>query len=70
MDAFKFASNLTLAARFVYYAPTLFTKLGESYENSLILAGMVNIGQFIGVVRQFEKPNLFAYLRHHHRLLQ
>lgn len=35
---------------FVYYAPTLFTKLGQGYEQSLILSGMINIGQMIGVV--------------------
>lgn len=34
---------------FVYYAPTLFTSLGQSSHNSLILAGMINIGQFVGV---------------------
>lgn len=35
---------------FVYYAPTLFTSLGQTEHNSLILAGMINIGQFVGVV--------------------
>ena len=35
---------------FVYYAPTLFTSLGQNYHSSLILAGMINIGQFIGIV--------------------
>lgn len=34
---------------FVYYAPTLFTKLGQDYNHSIILAGMINIGQIIGV---------------------
>jgi hypothetical protein len=34
---------------FVYYAPTLFTTLGQGYEQSLILAGMINIGQLVGV---------------------
>jgi MFS family permease len=34
---------------FVYYAPTLFSSLGQSSHNSIILAGMINIGQFIGV---------------------
>ncbi|KAK7903660.1 hypothetical protein LTR67_001680 [Exophiala xenobiotica] len=35
---------------FVYYAPTLFRSLGQSSHNSVILAGMINIGQFVGVV--------------------
>lgn len=35
---------------FVYYAPTLFTSLGQPYEMSLILSGMINIGQFVGVL--------------------
>lgn len=35
---------------FVYYAPTLFTKLGQNYNHSIILAGMINIGQMVGVV--------------------
>lgn len=30
---------------FVYYAPTFFAALGQSYEMSLILAGMINICQ-------------------------
>jgi sugar porter (SP) family MFS transporter len=34
---------------FVYYAPTLFTSLGQSSSMSIILAGMINIGQFVGV---------------------
>ncbi|KXL46777.1 MAG: hypothetical protein FE78DRAFT_165451 [Acidomyces sp. 'richmondensis'] len=34
---------------FVYYAPTLFTNLGQDYNMSIILAGMINIGQFVGV---------------------
>lgn len=35
---------------FVYYAPTLFTSLGQNTHSSNILAGMINIGQLIGVV--------------------
>ena len=35
---------------FVYYAPTLLTTLGQNHHNSVILAGMVNIGQLVGVV--------------------
>lgn len=35
---------------FVYYAPTLFENLGQTGEMSIILAGMINIGQFVGVV--------------------
>jgi len=34
---------------FVYYAPTLFTSLGQDYHMSIILAGMINVGQFVGV---------------------
>ncbi|KAJ5633629.1 hypothetical protein N7528_001471 [Penicillium herquei] len=33
---------------FVYYAPTFFTSLGQTYNNSLILSGMINICQLIG----------------------
>lgn len=33
---------------FVYYAPTFFAALGQSYEMSLILSGMVNVCQFVG----------------------
>lgn len=32
---------------FVYYAPTFFAALGQSYEMSLILSGMVNICQLV-----------------------
>lgn len=35
---------------FVYYAPILFVNLGQKYEMSLILSGMINIGQLVGVV--------------------
>jgi MFS family permease len=35
---------------FVYYAPTLFKNLGQGYERSLILSGMINVGQLVGVV--------------------
>ncbi|CAI7636566.1 unnamed protein product [Penicillium manginii] len=35
---------------FVYYAPTFFSSLGQDYEMSLILSGMINIVQFIGSV--------------------
>lgn len=35
---------------FVYYAPILFTSLGQEYEMSLILSGMINVGQLVGVV--------------------
>ncbi|KAF4944953.1 hypothetical protein FSARC_14542 [Fusarium sarcochroum] len=35
---------------FVYYAPILFTNLGQEYNASLILSGMINIGQLIGVI--------------------
>lgn len=35
---------------FVYYAPTLFTDLGQTGDMSTILAGMINVGQFVGVV--------------------
>lgn len=33
---------------FVYYAPTLFKALGQSKHMSLILSGMINIGQLVG----------------------
>lgn len=35
---------------FVYYAPILFLSLGQEYETSLILSGMINVGQLVGVV--------------------
>ncbi|KAM5343491.1 hypothetical protein ACJ41O_012028 [Fusarium nematophilum] len=35
---------------FVYYAPILFTNLGQEYQMSLILSGMINIGQLVGVI--------------------
>ncbi|CAG9973773.1 unnamed protein product [Clonostachys byssicola] len=38
---------------FVYYAPTFFRALGQDNEMSLILAGMVNIIQLIGVIPVF-----------------
>ncbi|KAM5344354.1 hypothetical protein ACJ41O_012891 [Fusarium nematophilum] len=38
---------------FVYYAPTFFAALGQSYEMSLILSGMVNICQFVAGVPTF-----------------
>ncbi|KAI9759747.1 MAG: hypothetical protein M4579_002132 [Chaenotheca gracillima] len=34
---------------FEYYAPTFFAALGQDYEMSLILTGMVNICQFVAV---------------------
>ncbi|KAJ5721296.1 uncharacterized protein N7483_009230 [Penicillium malachiteum] len=33
---------------FVYYAPTFFSSLGQTYNKSLILSGMINICQLIG----------------------
>ncbi|KAK2604477.1 hypothetical protein N8I77_007404 [Diaporthe amygdali] len=38
---------------FVYYAPIFFAALGQSYEMSLILSGMVNICQFIAGIPTF-----------------
>lgn len=35
---------------FVYYAPILFTSLGQDYETSLILSGIINVGQLVGVI--------------------
>lgn len=35
---------------FVYYAPILFTSLGQEYDMSLILSGMINVGQLVGVI--------------------
>lgn len=41
-------TNLGLGINaFVYYAPIFFAALGQSYEMSLILSGMVNICQFV-----------------------
>lgn len=34
---------------FIYYAPTLFSSLGQDYEMSLILSGILNITQLIAV---------------------
>ncbi|KAF4949922.1 hypothetical protein FSARC_13343 [Fusarium sarcochroum] len=38
---------------FVYYAPIFFAALGQNYEMSLILSGMVNICQFIAGIPTF-----------------
>ncbi|OQV05166.1 hypothetical protein CLAIMM_09950 [Cladophialophora immunda] len=38
---------------FVYYAPTFFAALGQSYEMTLILSGMVNICQLIAGIPTF-----------------
>jgi MFS family permease len=38
---------------FVYYAPTFFAALGQSYEMSLILSGMVNICQLVAGIPTF-----------------
>lgn len=38
---------------FVYYAPIFFAALGQSYEMSLILSGMVNICQFVAGIPTF-----------------
>ncbi|KAJ5580513.1 hypothetical protein N7450_006814 [Penicillium hetheringtonii] len=35
---------------FVYYAPTFFSSLGQDYEMSLILSGMINVCQLVGSV--------------------
>jgi MFS family permease len=35
---------------FVYYTPTLFQTLGQGYNESLILSGMMNIAQLFGVI--------------------
>ena len=37
---------------FIYYAPTLFTSLGQA-DLSLILAGTLNIGQLVAVAVSF-----------------
>ncbi|RMX78735.1 hypothetical protein D0869_08843 [Hortaea werneckii] len=41
-----------IASRFIYYAPTLFTSLGQG-DLSLILAGTLNIGQLVAVMAAF-----------------
>ncbi|KAL2410963.1 High-affinity glucose transporter [Exophiala dermatitidis] len=38
---------------FVYYAPIFFSALGQDYEMSLILSGMVNICQFVAGIPTF-----------------
>lgn len=38
---------------FIYYAPSLFSDIGQSYETSLILSGLINVGQFLGVCLAF-----------------
>lgn len=38
---------------FVYYAPIFFAALGQSYEMSLILSGMVNVCQFVAGIPTF-----------------
>lgn len=38
---------------FVYYAPTFFAALGQGYETSLILSGMVNICQLVAGIPTF-----------------
>jgi MFS family permease len=38
---------------FVYYAPTFFAALGQSYERTLILSGMVNICQLVAAFPTF-----------------
>ncbi|KAJ5675955.1 hypothetical protein N7462_008852 [Penicillium macrosclerotiorum] len=35
---------------FVYYAPTFFIQLGQDYNMSLILSGLINVCQFVGSV--------------------
>ena len=34
----------------MYYAPTFFSELGQDYDMSLILSGMVNICQLVGAI--------------------
>ncbi|MCJ1305505.1 hypothetical protein MMC08_008319 [Hypocenomyce scalaris] len=34
---------------FIYYAPTLFSEIGQDYDNSLILSGVLNITQLVAV---------------------
>jgi len=38
---------------FVYYAPTFFSALGQEYEMTLILSGMINIIQMVAVIPVF-----------------
>lgn len=37
----------------MYYAPTFFAALGQDYEMSLILSGMVNVCQFVAGIPTF-----------------
>jgi len=47
-----FDSHLVGINAFIYYAPTLFTSLGQA-DLSLVLAGTLNIGQLVAVVIAF-----------------
>ncbi|KAI0891435.1 general substrate transporter [Annulohypoxylon nitens] len=48
--AIPFFQQFSGVNAFVYYAPIFFAALGQSYENSLILSGMVNIVMFVFAV--------------------
>lgn len=48
--AIPFFQQFSGVNAFVYYAPTFFAELGQGYEMSLILSGMVNVCQFVGSV--------------------
>ncbi|KAI7330654.1 hexose carrier protein [Hortaea werneckii] len=43
----------TLVNAFIYYAPTLFRNIGQSEEMSLILSGVFNCFQLVGVIIAF-----------------
>ncbi|CZR64602.1 related to quinate transport protein [Phialocephala subalpina] len=45
---------------FVYYAPIFFAALGQGYEMSLILSGMVNICQLVAVLPSHPGPALLG----------
>ncbi|KAI1455137.1 general substrate transporter [Annulohypoxylon moriforme] len=51
--AISFFQQFSGINAFVYYAPVFFAALGQSYEMSLILSGMVNIVQFVATVPIF-----------------
>ncbi len=43
-------SHLLTSVLLVYYAPTLFRELGQSYESSLTLSGVFNVLQLVTVI--------------------
>ncbi|KAL4898071.1 MFS monosaccharide transporter [Aspergillus ambiguus] len=46
--AIPFFQQFSGVNAFIYYAPTFFSSLGQSYDMSLILSGMINVCQLVG----------------------